>query len=468
MKQSIAAADSLYQAVCECYPNRPLFFLQLDEMYMELCSRSEYCANSFRKMVGERWLRYFPKAEWTENLERLADQYQRKCRRWVWSIVMHQRSITTNDLMSMQAILKVHENFIHGRYSRTESDAGQHEYQEWRIQTGGKSWNFSVMARHLKQSGYDDQLVRMIALYEKHAEKDDRKKLLKFAQEILMCMGIIAMQEPDEEETFGTIPEKIKRLWSDIMDQDLNESEVNNWIRDFLEQNRKIKRVPFFLMNIPYGQIRDTASKAMAQFHFCVVYAISCTKETCIDKQSIANNAIELYQNSFGLATQQQNIYKPIANIVERYGDQGKNGQIDTATFHYFQQHYDFVEDCFERIRKLDADCISSLQSEIEIRKIRAAEDIEMMYQIREDEAYGKLMETLSNPIHGNIIGQLYLYAAEKEKIDSVEEVRHLLNNLFLLMQQKTIMPVWDENSRYPGWSVRGKIVVKPVNSEEE
>lgn len=469
MKQAVASADSLYQAVCKCYPNRALFFLQLDEMYMELCMGTKNVYISFRKMVRKSWIRCFPKVKWTDDLEKLLDRYQRTCRKWVWLIVVSHKPLLSEDLKSMHAIIKMHASCMQGvKYSGSEMGTDQYEFQEWLIQTGGDSGNLLEMTHYLKESAYDVHLRNMIALYDKCAEKEKGAKSLQFVQEMLMWMGIIAMQEPADEDISATIPDKIKRLWSDIMDQDLNETETNAWIRDFLARSKKSKRIPFFLMNIPYDQIRDTASKSMAQFQFCVIYAISCTHEKCVDRQSIVKSAVELYYNSFGKTMQQQNITKPVEHIVDRYCVQEKHGEIDAALAYYFQQRYDFVEDCFERIRKLDEDCFSSLQSEIEIRKIRAAEDIERMYQAREDEAYGKLMETLSNPIHGNIIGQLYLLAAEKKEADSVGEIKHLLKNLFLLLQQKMIMPVWDENNSYPGWSVRGKIVVKPTNCKEE
>ena len=127
-----------------------------------------------------------------------------------------------------------------------------------------------------------------------------------------------------------------------------------------------------------------------------------------------------------------------------------------------------FRSECFERMRRLDEDDIRNVENEIIRQKTRAAEDIALMYQEREDETLGKLLETLSNPIHGNVIGQMYLISnGEKENIP-IEEIRRLLGNFFLLMQQKMIMPVWDNHSLYPGWSVRGKMVVKSIKREDE
>lgn len=460
-EQAVTAADALYQAVKKSYPNRPLFFLKLDELYMNLCVGARSYDKDFIFMVEKRWSDYLPEIIWTEELGKLVNQYQRNCRKWVWQIISDQYPFTAEQLNAIDAVLKIHQQLLEGMtYLEIKSEGNDYTCQELRQQVGTNGLGLSAFVKQLKYSDFDEQLKELRATY---------GKPLQIAQDTLMWMGIVSMQvQQNKQPNQDAIRKTIKDIWYDVMENKFNDCDIDMWTERFVVRIRKKWKLPCGLIHYPYNQLRDDAAKAKAKFQFCTAYTIACTKGRNIENITILNSTIELLKSSFKNTESLQNVNRPISHIINRYCNSADQKLIDTSVVEYFQLHYDFTEECFERMRRLDEDDIRNVENEIIRQKTRAAEDIALMYQEREDETLGKLLETLSNPIHGNVIGQMYLISnGEKENIP-IEEIRRLLGNFFLLMQQKMIMPVWDNHSLYPGWSVRGKMVVKSIKREDE
>lgn len=463
-KQAVSAADALYNAAAEFYPNRPLFFFRIDELYLNLCTHSAGKSGSyFNKMMNEKLRRCFPKIIWTNILEDLADQYQRNCRKWVWLLFNGHTLNLPDHLDEMEAILKIHQLLLKGiRLSEIEYETNSHIQTELRCTYGLNDSVIPEFINQLKQSDFDNNLKALCGLNSKRCIE----KPLQLAQDSLMWMGVVSLSPQNTERSLESIQELVKSLWSDVIDENQDHYDICFLAKQCVRRMSENRRFPYALMHYPYNQILDVSAKANAQLLFCIVYAIACTKEELLDSRTILNSTMELLHSLFTSTSQMQNIQAPVLQTIKGYCSLNRNGMIDIAVVKYFQNHYDFAEECFERLQKLYEDDLSRVESEISLKKTRAAEDIALMYQEREDEALGRLMETLANPIYGNVIGQLYRISEGWETNLTTDKICHLLNNLFLLMQQKMITPVADGDVLYPGWNIRGKTVVKPVERE--
>lgn len=462
--QAIAAADALYQAVSSAFPSRPLFFQRMDELYLDLCTARR--DGNFLQQVRENWPVHFPQVVWTDAIDQLTDQYQRACRKWVWMLCTGRRDIGERQLDAINAILLLHRRLLEGLdCSEIEPDHVLVRL-EMRCTMGPEGQDAKAFADWLRQSDFDrrlEQLQGNCVRRKAGGKTEEGGQLLRLAQDTLLWMKLVSMQLGENgKSSRESVREAANAVWESVVAPgSLEEAE------DCVTRLEKKSKLPFGLILYPYREIRDVSAKVTAQFHFCVIYAIACMTGGPIDSQAVLSNTIELLESSFCGAAQLQDVQASVKRVLRRYCAGTGQERIDPAAARYFQKRYDFVEDCFERLRQLDEDSVSIVESEIARKKDRAAIDIALMYQEREDEAFGRLITALADPMHGNVIGQLYRIAEGAAQMPPAEEVRHLLNNLFLLMQQKAIMPIWDEENFYPGWSVRGKTVVNGTRLKE-
>ena len=211
-EQAVTAADALYQAVKKSYPNRPLFFLKLDELYMNLCVGARSYDKDFIFMVEKRWSDYLPEIIWTEELGKLVNQYQRNCRKWVWQIISDQYPFTAEQLNAIDAVLKIHQQLLEGMtYLEIKSEGNDYTCQELRQQVGINGLGLSAFVKQLKYSDFDEQLKELRATY---------GKPLQIAQDTLMWMGIVSMQvQQNKQPNQDAIRKTIKDIWYDVMEK---------------------------------------------------------------------------------------------------------------------------------------------------------------------------------------------------------------------------------------------------------
>lgn len=492
---SIQAADALFKKVEALFWDRPGFFLIMDEMLLRSATDSSMEGDYYSRLE-QLWQKTCPQITY-ERVKEDVDFYQRAARKWVWMLYQTPRKIYPVYLERLKALILMYQQVQSGILSGTNiAGAYQNEFlwHELRIYLGFDEVFRPALAGSLTRLEMLPKLEKALAHLEprclnrrtepKPAERREEipqplpeqteqlaqkqpsrrsQAPLETAQELLMWAGMVCHQQIRPRKLDEAYYLLVNTVWDDVMPQDTSAEEVHQWADRFYHQRMRRNKGIYHqvMLSHPYHKVYDGNIKRSTRLLFCVLYSISCLMEGEIAVQELRQHIEELYHSVFGkIDPEYPGMQRQIANTLFPLLSEEEQGRLDEAAEAFLQEKAEYIGECFLTLRRLDTDAVAAQKNLIEKKRIQAEEDIALMRNSVEGEAYTRLLKALSNPARGNVLGRLYLLSQNCFTMDSAEEMPRLMENFFLILGEEGIHPMHEEDSPFPGWSVKGKQVL--------